>query len=399
MALTPLLTLRRVVPRLLPNLRHSSSAVKQTALHDFHVAQGAKMVPFAGYSMPVSYPDLSHTASHLHTREHVSIFDVSHMLQTHVHGADRVAFMESLVVADVDGLKDNQGSLTLFTLPDGGIIDDLIVTKTDLGFLYVVSNAGCIDKDVAHMRAAEAAFKGAGRDVTLDIQDRALIAVQGPGTAKVLQHGVDCDLEKLTFMTSTVASVFGVEGCRVTRCGYTGEDGVEISIPNDAVVHVTESLLSSHLDVVRLAGLGARDSLRLEAGLCLYGNDIDEATSPVEATLAWTIGKRRRQARDFPGADLILQQLKEKPKKKRVGFVSSGAPARAGTAILDSSGAEIGKVTSGCPSPCLKKNVSMGYVATSFAKNGTEVLFDVRKKHVAAKVAKMPFVPANYYNG
>lgn len=373
---------------------------KRTALYDFHVDKGAKMVPFAGYAMPVSYPDLSHPASHLHTRQHVSIFDVSHMLQTHVYGKDRVAYMESLVVADVAGLKDNQGSLTLFTKPCGGIIDDLIVTKTNLDYLYVVSNAGCIEKDWAHMKAAEAGFQAAGKDVTLVQQERALIAVQGPGVAKVLKEATDCDMDVLNFMTSTLTSVYGVPDCRVTRCGYTGEDGVEISVPNDQICHVTAGLLASEADDVRLAGLGARDSLRLEAGLCLYGNDIDETTSPVEATLAWTIGKRRRAALDFPGAEIIMRQLKEKPAKKRVGFLSSGAPARAGVKIIDDAGNEIGVVTSGCPAPSIKgKNVAMGYVQTAHAKNGTAVNFEVRKKKVPAVVSKMPFLPSGYYTG
>jgi len=380
--------------------RHTSTEPepKRTALYDFHVAKGGKMVPFAGYAMPVSYPDLSHPASHMHTREHVSIFDVSHMLQSHIYGKDRIAFIESLVVADVQGLKDNQGSLTLFTTDSGGIIDDLIVTKTDQGFLYVVSNAGCIDKDWAHLKAAEATFKAAGKDVTIEAQERSLIAVQGPGMAKVLKEVVGVDMDNLKFMTSTTTSVFGVPECRVTRCGYTGEDGVEISVSNDKITEVTEGLLSSTADDVRLAGLGARDSLRLEAGLCLYGNDIDETTTPVEATLAWTIGKRRREAKDFPGAELIMTQLKAKPIRKRVGFVSSGPPARAGTKILDEAGAEIGVVTSGCPSPCLKGNVAMGYVTLPYSKNGTSVQFEVRKKKVPAIVSKMPFVPSNYFN-
>lgn len=218
--------------------------------------------------------------------------------------------------------------------------------------------------------------------------------------AQVVQEGASVDLSKLTFMNSTIATLFGIENCRITRCGYTGEDGVEISVPTDRTVELAEALMASKITDVRLAGLGARDSLRLEAGLCLYGNDIDENTTPIEGTLAWTIAKRRRQEANFPGADHILKQLKDKPKKKRVGFISKGPPARGGTPILDAEGKVIiGHITSGCPSPSLKVNVAMGYVDAGHAKNGTEVKFEVRKKTIDAKVSKMPFVPAGYYHG
>uniref|UniRef100_A0A8B9KR66 Aminomethyltransferase, mitochondrial n=1 Tax=Astyanax mexicanus TaxID=7994 RepID=A0A8B9KR66_ASTMX len=238
-----------------------------------------------------------------------------------------------------------------------------------------------------------------------------------PSMARVLQEGVGDDLSKLTFMTSVLTPVFGIPGCRVTRCGYTGEDGVEvrliccclnqaggrsdtvggISVPRDSVVALTERLLAN--DEVKLAGLGSRDSLRLEAGLCLYGNDIDETTTPVEAALVWTIGKRRRQVRDFPGADIIIPQIKAKTQRKRVGLISNGPPIRQHTPILSPEGRVIGEVTSGCPSPCLKQNVAMGYVETSFSKAGTPVQVEVRKKMVPAVVSKMPFVPTNYYTG
>ncbi|XP_077575399.1 aminomethyltransferase, mitochondrial [Stigmatopora nigra] len=368
---------------------------KKTPLFDFHKAHGGKMVEFAGWSMPVQYKD-SHVSSHMHTREHCAIFDVSHMLQTKVHGKDRIKFMESLVVADISELKDNQGTLSLFTNDKGGIIDDLIVTKTDQGYLYVVSNAGCADKDSAHMKTRLAEFKASGSDVDLEFLDEALIALQGPSMSQVLQQGIKEDLSKLTFMTSALATVFGIPDCRITRCGYTGEDGVEISVPKSKVVELTERLLA-HSEV-KLAGLGARDSLRLEAGLCLYGNDIDDSTTPVEASLVWTIGKRRRQAKDFPGADIIVPQIKAKTARKRVGLVSTGPPVRQHTPILSPDGKVIGEVTSGCPSPCLKKNVAMGYVDAAFAKNGTAIQVEVRKKAVDAIISKMPFVQTNYYS-
>ncbi|XP_016330602.1 aminomethyltransferase, mitochondrial-like [Sinocyclocheilus anshuiensis] len=371
-------------------------ALKKTPLYEFHRAQGGKMVEFAGWSMPVQYKD-SHINSHMHTRQHCSIFDVSHMLQTKVYGRDRVKFIESLIVGDIAELKDNQGTLSLFTNTKGGIMDDLIVTKTDQGYLYVVSNAGCADKDSAHMQARLQEFKAAGHDVDLEFMDESLIALQGPSMAQVLQKGVGDDLRKLTFMTSVLTPVFGIQGCRVTRCGYTGEDGVEISVPSGDIVSLTEKLLAD--SEVKLAGLGARDSLRLEAGLCLYGNDIDETTTPVEASLVWTIGKRRRQARDFPGADIIVPQIKAKTQRKRVGLISTGPPVRQHTPILSSDGRVIGEVTSGCPSPCLKQNVAMGYVEAAFSKVGTSMQVEVRKKEVPAVVSKMPFVPTKYYMG
>ncbi|XP_073675454.1 aminomethyltransferase, mitochondrial [Garra rufa] len=378
--------------------RHASTevALKKTPLYDFHRAQGGKMVEFAGWSMPVQYKD-SHINSHMHTRQHCSIFDVSHMLQTKVYGKDRVKFIESLIVGDIAELKDNQGTLSLFTNTKGGIMDDLIVTKTDQGYLYVVSNAGCADKDSAHMQARLQEFKAAGHDVDLEFMEESLIALQGPSMAQVLQKGVGDDLRKLTFMTSVLTPVFDIQGCRVTRCGYTGEDGVEISVPSKDVVSLTEKLLAD--SEVKLAGLGARDSLRLEAGLCLYGNDIDETTTPVEATLVWTIGKRRRQAKDFPGAGIIVPQIKAKTQRKRVGLISTGPPVRQHTPILSSDGRVIGEVTSGCPSPCLKQNVAMGYVEAGFSKVGTSIQVEVRKKAVPAVVSKMPFVPTKYYMG
>ncbi|GCC17609.1 aminomethyltransferase, mitochondrial [Chiloscyllium punctatum] len=371
-----------------------TESLKKTALYEFHRNNGARMVEFAGWSMPVQYKE-SHISSHLHTRQHCSLFDVSHMLQSKVMGKDRVKFMESLIVGDIAELKDNQGTLSLFTNEKGGIKDDLIVTRTSDGYLYIVSNAGCADKDSAHMKERLAEFRAAGNDADLEFLEAGLIALQGPSAAQVLQEGVSDDLEKLPFMWSAMMTVFGVPGCRVTRCGYTGEDGVEISVPIERTVELAESLLKN--SEVKLAGLGSRDSLRLEAGLCLYGNDIDETTTPVEATLLWTIGKRRRAAADFPGAGIILRQIKEKTKRKRVGLMSAGPPVRQHTPILNLDGNVIGEVTSGCPSPCLKQNIAMGYVDTEYSKPGTPIKVEVRKKIVDATVSKMPFVPSKYY--
>ncbi|XP_053455838.1 aminomethyltransferase, mitochondrial isoform X1 [Nycticebus coucang] len=368
--------------------------LRRTPLYDFHLAHGGKMVAFAGWSLPVQYQD-SHVDSHLHTRQHCSLFDVSHMLQTKILGSDRVKLMESIVVGDIAELRPNQGTLSLFTNEAGGILDDLIVTNASEGHLYVVSNAGCRNKDLALMQEKVKELQNRGSDVALEVVDNALLALQGPTAAQVLQAGVADDLKKLPFMTSAVMEVFGVSGCRVTRCGYTGEDGVEISVPAVGVIHLATALLEN--PEVKLAGLAARDSLRLEAGLCLYGKDIDEHTTPVEGSLSWTLGKRRRAAMDFPGAKAIIPQLKGKVQRRRVGLVCEGAPMREHSPILSMEGAVIGTVTSGCPSPCLKKNVAMGYVPYEYSRPGTQLLVEVRRKQQMVVVSKMPFVPTNYY--
>ncbi|NXC27876.1 GCST protein, partial [Campylorhamphus procurvoides] len=311
--------------------------------------------------------------------------------QTRVYGRDRVRFMESLVAGDIAELKPGQGTLTLLTNEKGGITDDLIVTNTLEDHLYVVSNAGCADKDLAIFRVRRAQeLQATGSDVHLEVSDNALLALQGPSMARVLQAGLSDDLAKLSFMNSINTTVFGVPGCRVTRCGYTGEDGVEISVPAGRAVELAERLLDA--PDVWLAGLAARDSLRIEAGLCLYGNDIDETVTPAEAGLMWTLGKRRRAAMDFPGAAVIMAQVKEKPRRKpmscgegRVVLLTILCPHVPGT------------VTSGCPSPSLGKNIAMGYVEMAHSRAGTELTVEVRKKQHPALITKMPFVPTQYY--
>jgi len=374
---------------------------KKTCLYDFHVEKGGKMVNFAGFEMPVQYNDLSINESHLHTRQNSSLFDVSHMLQMLVKGKDRIEFIESITVADIQSLKQDSGTLSLYTKDNGGIIDDLIITKTSKDYLYVVSNAGRIKEDLAHVTQKSESFKSKGKDISIEIlEDRALLALQGPQSAKCLQPLVDCDLSKLYFMTSVLTKVCGVDESRVTRCGYTGEDGFEISIPANKAVDVANSILSSSNGVVKLAGLGARDTLRLEAGLCLYGNDIDENTTPIESSLTWTIGKRRKEMADFIGAKIILKQLKEKPTKRRVGLtgLTPGPPARGHTSVLDINTKQlIGEVTSGCPSPSLKKNISMGYLPLAYTKIGTKVICDIRGKHFQYEVVKLPFIQTKYY--
>ncbi|KXN67891.1 hypothetical protein CONCODRAFT_9956 [Conidiobolus coronatus NRRL 28638] len=372
----------------------SEEALRKTQLYDFHVQHGGTMVGFAGWSLPVKYDDLSVIQSHIHTRENASIFDVSHMLQSKLTGADRVKFIERLVVGDIEGLKSGEATLSLFTNENGGIIDDTIVTKHD-NHVYIVSNAGCADKDLAHIRAQLAKFQNEGGDVDFQVvEDHSLLALQGPKAAKALQELTNTDLSQMNFMTAKATGINGVD-CHLARSGYTGEDGFEISVPHSEAVALAEKLLKN--GDVKLAGLGARDSLRLEAGLCLYGNDLDETISPLEGTLLWTIGKRRRAEGGFLGAEKIIPQIKGGVSKKRVGLLVQGAPARENAIIYDLEDKEIGRVTSGCPSPILKKNIAIGYVNTPFAKSGTQLKVKVRSKVSPAVVTKMPFVPSNYF--
>ena len=362
------------------------------------------MVDFAGWELPVVYAGLGLGDSVRHTRQAASLFDVSHMLQTHIRGRDRIAFMESLVPADLKALSESSGSLTIFTNPNGGIEDDLIVTKAG-DYLYVVSNAGCAEADLAYMETTAGEWRGRGKDVTVEAQSgRGLVALQGPKAVEVLSPLLELEggesLESLWFMRSATGRVAGVEGCRVSRCGYTGEDGVEISVPAEGAVAMAEALLGS-ADTAA-AGLGARDALRLEAGLCLYGNDIDGGTTPAEAGLAWLVSKRRREEGGFPGAEVIVSQLKEKSwRRRRVGLSSSGGrPVRRGAKLRSESGELVGEVTSGVPSPTLSINIAMAYLPTALAKNGTKLLVDHSgkdKKLQEVTVTKMPFLPTHYY--
>lgn len=381
----------------------SDSKNAVTALYNLHLEKGGKMVNFGGYLLPVQYSDLGIAQSHLHTRQNASLFDVSHMLQTEIFGKDCSQLIEQICTADVQGLKENASVLTVFTNDAGGILDDLIVTKINEEYLYIVSNAARKDHDQKLMMKALDAYKNSNNGTDLRIRffdpsERSLIALQGPKAAEVLQKFTDVDLSKLYFMNSTTAKIADVGTCRITRCGYTGEDGFEISIPSIKSPDITLQLLKD--DSVKLAGLGARDSLRLEAGLCLYGNDITETTTPVEANLTWLVSKIRRERKDFPGAEAVIKQIKEGVTRKRVGFVSeAGPPARHDALIYnEEENKQIGVVTSGCPGPSLGKNVAMGYVTSEFSKIGTKLKLKIRDKLYNAVVTKMPFVKAHYYN-
>ncbi|XP_019869250.2 aminomethyltransferase, mitochondrial [Aethina tumida] len=373
-----------------------------TSFYDFHGENGGKIVNFGGFLLPVQYADLSIVNSHLHTRKNASLFDVSHMLQTEIKGKDCIQYLETVCTADIQGLSNNSASLTVFTNQNGGILDDLIVTKVADDHLYVVSNAAMKNQDKNHMLQALETHKKKNPSSNISIQffeplERGLLALQGPKAAEALQKLVEVDLSQLYFMNTTTGSVANVPNCRITRCGYTGEDGFEISMPAKDGVKIAKELLNN--ESVKLAGLGARDSLRLEAGLCLYGNDITPETTPIDAALTWLVAKRRRTTADFPGAETILKQIKEGSLRKRIGVVSeSGPPARHGAAIVDETGKEVGKITSGCPAPSLGKNVAMGYVPTDLSKVGTKLSLKIREKLYPAVVSKMPFVKANYYN-
>eukprot|EP01018_Ginkgo_biloba_P009939 Gb_29854 [translate_table: standard] len=372
------------------------SSLKKTVLYDFHVQNGGKMVPFAGWSMPIQYKD-SIMDSTVNCRTNGSLFDVSHMCGLSLKGKDCIPFLEKLVVADIAGLTPGTGTLTVFTNEKGGAIDDSVVTKVKDDHIYLVVNAGCRDKDLEHIESHMKSFKAHGGDVNWHIHDeRSLLALQGPLSAPTLQKLTKDDLSKVYFSDFRILDING-SPCYLTRTGYTGEDGFEISVPSEHAVDLAKAILDKAEGKVRLTGLGARDSLRLEAGLCLYGNDMEQHITPIEAGLAWTIGKRRRSEGGFLGAEVILKQLKDGPAKRRVGMISTGPPPRSHSEIVDASGNPIGEVTSGGFSPCLKQNISMGYVKSGSHKNGTELKVLVRGKSHDAVVTKMPFVPTKYY--
>jgi aminomethyltransferase len=368
--------------------------LKFTPLNDWHVAQGARMVPFAGYSMPVQYKDGILT-EHLWTRENAGLFDVSHMGQCFVHSDSwekTARAIEALVPADILNLKPGQQRYSQLLGEDGGILDDLMITRSAYegheGWAYLVVNAGCKDQDYAHI----AAHLPDG--VALRIEaDLALIALQGPQAIDVLA-GIVPEVRTTPFMTYHYAPLDGIH-LHISRSGYTGEDGVEISIPARHVTAFCERLLKDPR--VKPIGLGARDSLRLEAGLCLYGHDIDTATSPIEADLKWSIQKRRREEGGFPGAARIQRELKEGPSRLRVGILPEGRqPAREGTEIF-SAGQKIGVITSGGFGPSVNGPVAMGYVESAFAKADTPVTLVVRGKELPARVVAMPFTPHRYF--
>ena len=364
-----------------------SDTLKTTPLNAAHRALGARMVGFGGYDMPVQYEGV--LAEHRWTREHAGLFDVSHMGQARITGPDAIAQFERFVPGDYAILKDGKQKYSLLLNANGGIMDDLMAGKPDHDGLYVVVNAGNKDADFAHLAANLA---GDAKLTILD--DRALLAIQGPEAAEVMAAHEPA-LAEMGFMDSARLMLFGVDAY-VSRSGYTGEDGYEISVPAKDAERVWNTLLEDAR--VKPIGLGARDSLRLEAGLPLHGHDIDATTSPVEGALTFALSKSRKERADFPGAARINRELAEGPSRVRVGLVvKEGAPAREGAEIADIDGTVIGAVTSGGPSPTLGRNIAMGYVPPSHAALGTELKVIVRGKPAAAEVVAMPFVAQRYY--
>lgn len=374
-----------------------TDTLKKTPLHDLHVSLGARMVPFAGYDMPVQYP-LGVLKEHLHTRAHCGLFDVSHMGQVLVRPKsgryeDAALALESLVPVDILGLKEGRQRYGYFTDDEGGILDDLMITNRG-DHLLVVVNAACKDADLAHMRAH------LSETCTVELlDDRALLALQGPRAESALAE-LWAGITRMTFMDVRDVPLHDV-ACIVSRSGYSGEDGFEISVPADKAVEIAQALLG-HPDCEAI-GLGARDSLRLEAGLCLYGNDIDTTTSPIEAGLEWAIQKARRaggaRAGGFPGAERILGELENGTTRRRVGLKPDGkAPVRAPAKLFtDAEGStECGHVTSGGFGPTVEGPVAMGYVATSQATPGTMLHAEVRGKLLPVTVAALPFITPTY---
>ena len=370
-----------------------AATLKQTPLHAVHRELGARMVSFAGYDMPVQYP-AGIIAEHRHTRAAAGLFDVSHMGQAWLEADDDAgAVFEALVPGDMRGLAPGAMRYTLLLNEAGGVRDDLIATRLDADRrrLFLVVNAACKEADFGHIAGA---LRGRAR--LSPVADRALLALQGPRAAAVLAR-LNPAVAELEFMTMTELDLAGTP-CQVSRSGYTGEDGFEIALPVAAAAAFARGLLEA--PEIEPIGLGARDSLRLEAGLCLYGHDIDTTTTPVEAGLVWTIAKHRRETADFPGGAAIRAQLAAGPRRRRVGLLPQGrAPAREGTAITDAGDRTIGVVTSGGFGPSVEAPVAMGYVATDHAAPDTEVTLVVRGKPVPARVVKLPFVAANYYRG
>jgi aminomethyltransferase len=380
----------------------STTPLKTTPLHGLHTRLGARMAEFGGYDMPIQYAD-GIMAEHNWTRTHAGLFDVSHMGPSFLSlpqlgGGEEAhrkiaSIVERLVPSDIAGLAPGKVQLTVLLNANGGIIDDLMIGRPlrddQQGGLYIVVNAGTKENDFALIA------KAAGTDAELHrADDRALIAIQGP-EAEAVVAGILPEAAPLTFMTFCQIRDTPFGNVIATRCGYTGEDGFEILVPAEHGEAFANRLLQDAR--VKPIGLGARDSLRLEGGMCLYGHDIDVSKTPVAASLSWMISKARRERADFPGADRILRELKEGVPSKRVGIRPLGrAPAREGTEIQNTEGETIGVVTSGGFGPTVNGPVAQGYVDTTYAKAGTPLKLIVRGKALEAEVATLPFVPAKY---
>jgi aminomethyltransferase len=356
-----------------------------------HRELGAKMVPFAGYEMPVQYPT-GIIYEHLHTRTHASLFDIAHMGQIEISGLHALRELGALLPLDLDTLLPNRMAYSFLPNEQGGVIDDVIATRRGTDHFLLVVNAGCKDKVMWHLSQ----HLSAGSFHLLD--EQVLLALQGPASLRVLGELFHEDIAGMPFMSSMrVKTTDGIE-CFVSRCGYTGEDGFEISLPVEQAEKIARQLL--HIENVKPAGLGARDSLRLEAGLCLYGHELNEDQSAIAAGLGWTISPSRRvgnKAGGFIGADVILHQLKNGTAQKRVGLlVQAKVPVREGTILRDANDKEAGVVTSGTFSPSLSVPIAMAYVDANMAAIGTRLKTEVRNKPVELLVSRLPFVAHRY---
>jgi len=384
----------------------SGASLLHTPLFDLHTRLGARMVPFAGYAMPVQFPT-GVMAEHKHCRDSAALFDVSHMGQLRLVGNDSAnsaaAALESLVPVDVLGLGVGKQRYAMFTNDSGGLLDDLMVTRPapDSGFgdLFLIVNAGCKAADIQHLQTHIG-----HRCQVVPMPERALLALQGPKAVAALSR-LNTGVAELVFMTGAVFDLVGSRGkisCFITRSGYTGEDGFEISVHEDDAVALAEALLAQ--PEVQPAGLGARDTLRLEAGLCLYGHDISETTSPIEAGLNWAIQKVRRpggeRAGGYPGAHTIEKHLAGGAPSKRVGLLGlERVPVREGTTITDAHGNKLGVVSSGTLSPSVNQPIAMAYLPIHHAVPQHEVYAEVRGKRLPMRVVPMPFNPHRYFRG
>lgn len=374
-----------------------AEAYTMTLLHvpldALHRELGARMVPFAGYDMPVQYP-AGIIKEHLHTRQAAGLFDVSHMGQVVLSGPGSAQLLETLVPADVVGLQDNRQTYALLTNSSGGVLDDLIITRWGPETFFLVVNAACKDRDIAHLRAH---LDGQALEV---MAEQALLALQGPAAREVMAR-LCAGAAELTFMHGMRATIDGVE-LYLTCSGYTGEDGFELSLPAASADRIARLLLAQ--PEVEAVGLGARDSLRLEAGLCLYGHELDETIDPVQAGLVWSIGKARRPGGErpggFPGAEKIFQLIEHKPPLRRVGLLVDGKrPVREGQTVLNERGEQVGEICSACFGASVGAPIAIAYVWRDCGEPGTRLVVDVRGKPVTVSVTKMPFVAQRYFRG
>ncbi len=374
---------------------YATTGLKITSLHELHVSLDAKMAPFAGYDMPINYP-AGILREHAHTRSEVGLFDVSHMGQAFLVGPDHettARALEAFVPADVLELERGAMRYSQLLNDNGGVIDDLLISRSiapeDDGSLMLVVNASRKEVDYAHITS-----RLPSRVTLAPLQDRALLALQGPKAIDIINRHAP-GASHLTFMTAVTTEFDGL-GCHISRSGYTGEDGFEISIAAAHAEEITRVLLDEE-DVLPI-GLGARDTLRLEAGLCLYGHELDETTSPIEAGLAWSIQRRRRQDGGFPGAARIQRELRDGPSRRRVGLLLDGRSAtREGAPIMTADGAQVGVVTSGAYSPSLRRAIAMGYVGREHAAKDTALQVMIRGLAAPARVTALPFVPNSYF--